>query len=70
MVFYVSHIYDFFKLDFLPSLIFPKGGKDTYFNLNWQFVFLKVKFWKHDETIPVLFIIVAPAFGPWETLDK
>lgn len=35
MVFYVSHIYDFFKLYSLPSLIFPKGGKDTSFNLNW-----------------------------------
>ena len=44
MVFYISHIYDVFKLYSLLSLIFPKGGKDTSFHLNWQFVFLKANF--------------------------
>ena len=27
---YSSHIYDVFKLYSLPSLIFPKGGKDIF----------------------------------------
>ena len=44
MVFHISHIYDVFKLYSLLSLIFPKGGKDTFFHFNWQFVLLKVNF--------------------------
>ena len=64
MVFHISHIYDVFKLDSLLSLIFPKGGKDTSFHLNWQFVLLKVNFWEYDDTTTVLFIIIAPSVWP------
>lgn len=60
----------FLKLDSLPSLVFPKGGKDTSFNFNWQFVFPKVK--SESMMRPHLFcsLLWPQGFGPQSALSK